>query len=111
MNASNRTFLGAFAHMLKTLFLTTGHAVNVIDDAVSMADKAVKNARKRQAIDLAISNIDYATKASEEAALRRAEGQLLVQEFTKRSEEHLALYDTAKAAIDAAVAAELELIK
>lgn len=107
MDIKNRSFLGALAaaiwHICNLLIKT----VNVANDGVSMADKAVKTARRRQAIDLGITMNDYATKATEEAALRQVKQELAMRDFIGQDEERKQLVAQARKKISEIVQREL----
>lgn len=107
MDPQNRSFLGALAASIKAFCMLFINAVNVADDGVAMAGKAVKVARKRQAIDLGISMNDYATKAREAAVLQQVKGELVMREFIGSDPEKAELVKIARAKIDEIIKAEL----
>ena len=107
MDIKNRSFLGAIAAAIWHLCNLIIKAVNVANDGVSMADKAVKTARRRQSIDLGISMAEYATKAREEAALRQVKQELAMREFIGSDPERQHLITAARAKIDAIIKQEL----
>lgn len=107
MEANQRSFIGALAAAIKAFCMLFINAMNVADNAVAMADKAVKVARKRQAIDLGISMNDYATKARETAVLQQVKGELTMREFINNDEEKASLVKAAREKIDAIIKQEL----
>lgn len=107
MDPKSRSFLGAIAAAIKAFCLLFINAVGVAQDGVAMADKAVKHARRRQAIDLAVSMAEYAQKAREAAAYAQVKQELQMREFIGADEERAALIDQARAKIDAVIAKEL----
>jgi len=107
MNPTNRTFLGAGAHALKSIFLSTAKTVEVMDEGIAMAHKAVRTARKKQAVEIALSMEDFVSRTVEQAALQRAQERKEILAFRAQSEENKNLFDSAYSQLKAAVDAEL----
>jgi hypothetical protein len=80
-NIKNRSFLGAIAEAIKTFCLFFVSGINVANDAVSMADKAVFHARKKQAADLGISMDAYAAQAQLRASVEQVQAQEALLKF------------------------------
>jgi hypothetical protein len=111
MNPKNRTFLGALAYALKSFFLSFSSLVHVADEAIGMLDKSVKTARLKQLVDINANMADYASQVETETALRRAEMQLNIDEFTSRTPRHAELFNTARDQIRASLEKELALLE
>ena len=111
MDPQNRSFLGAIAAAIKAFCMLFINAMNVADNAVAMADKAVKVARKKQAVDLGINMADYAHKAREAAVLNQVKGELAMREFVNNDEERKGLVAKSRAFFDDVIKQELAEIE
>lgn len=80
-SVQNRSFLGALAATIKSVCLLVINLVGVGQEAVAMADKAVKVAREKQGVELAISMSDYVNMAITKAAREQAVEQEALQQY------------------------------
>lgn len=111
MDASQRSFIGALAAAIKAFCMLFINAVNVADNAVAMADKAVKVAREKQAVDLGINMNDYVTKAINTAKFAQVKAELAMREYIGNDPEKKALMDAAQTKLENIVKKELSAIE
>lgn len=89
----NKSFLGALAAAIKSVCMLLIDLVGVAQEGVAMADKAVKVAREKQGIELAISMSDYANLAITKAAADQTRAQEALQQYIGSDENRKKLVD------------------
>lgn len=106
----NRSFLGAIAAAIKALCMMLIDGIGVAQEGIAMADKAVKVAREKQGIELAISFSDYANLAVTQGAVVQAAAQLESDDWVGTDAKRKLLVDEAKTRLKKAVEEEMHRI-
>lgn len=86
------------------LFINT---VSVANNGVSMAEKAVSAARRRQVIDLTVSMRNYEQDAIQVASLQRLKTHLAVEDFVGQDEHKRAFLTSEQKALSSVIDSEL----
>ena len=82
----NRSFVGAIAAAVKALFMVIIDLLDVAEEGVAMASKAVQVARDKQVIDLTVTMQNYEEIVRVQAAHEQAVAKEALQEYTKGNE-------------------------
>lgn len=109
----NRTWLGSIAAAIKALMGMLINLIRVADEGIAMADKAVTVAREKQAIDLTISNKNYAKNALKLAAMEQSKIHESVEDYITADKSKAAARKqaVAEAYVDLETSVEEELAK
>lgn len=99
MDPQTRNFIGVAAAAIKTFFLLLIKVINVVDQGVSMADKAVTIARERQHVEMDLAQEEYNEKLERQASLRTVKDEVEVQRFVAADPERAKLMLEARANI------------
>jgi hypothetical protein len=77
----SKSFVGAVFSAIKALAMLIIDLVGVAQEGVAMADKAVKCAREKQGVELALNMSDYATLTITKAAVEQTKAMEALQEY------------------------------
>lgn len=108
---NNRTWLGSIANAIRALMGMIVQLVGVVEEGLSMAEKAVIVAREKQAVDLTISLVNYGENAVKLASMEQTQVQEKLEEYIKqdptgdRKKNVATNYNSLKTAVDAELAA------
>lgn len=102
-SVQNRSFLGAIAAAIKAVCMLLIRGVSVAEEGVAMADKAVKSARLKQAIDVNISMRSYQAEAKAAAQYRQMKSHIQLQEFIDQVPGRQEMANRIGADVDAAI--------
>ena len=80
---NQKSWLSTILVFIKAFFSVATQATNVIGDSVSMAERAVRSAKKRQLIDLTVASRTYREDAVTMAALQRMKTFDVVHDYIK----------------------------
>lgn len=83
MNQMQKSWVSVILAFIKTFFHVATDATNVIGDGISMAERAVKSAKKRQLIDLTIATRTYREDAVAVASLQRLKTVDAIKDYIK----------------------------
>lgn len=106
-----KSWLAALTLAIKSFFRLFTNTMSVANDGVAMAEKAVKTARKRQAIDLGINMTHYAKQARDNAALQSVKSELEIEAFCNGDERRIAMIKQSRAQLDEIIKKELDLLE
>ena len=83
MNQMQKSWVSVILAFIKTFFHVATNATNVVGDGISMAERAVKSAKKRQLIDLTVANRTYREDAIAVASLQRLKTVDAIKDYIK----------------------------
>ena len=92
MNQMQKSWVSVILAFIKTFFHVATNATNVVGDGISMAERAVKSAKKRQLIDLTIAGRTYREDAIAVASLQRLKTVDAIQDYIKDSPDKAAAF-------------------
>lgn len=99
MDPQSRSAAGTVFSAIKAFFLLFIKAINVADQAVSMADKMITVARERQHIEADLAQEEYNERLERQASLRAVKDEVEVQRFVANDPERAKLLNDARANI------------
>lgn len=93
MNKSSLGLLASLAQMLISLFRMITKSAGVLENAVDMAHASVEVAAEEQTIELTIKRQDMRKRLVDQAALRTAKQEEIMQEYGSKSPQHKDMLD------------------
>lgn len=106
-NVESQSIWGALSTALKSFCMLFINGITVANEAVGMADKAVRSARTKQAIEVGIGMSDFANIAVQRASVEQAKARADVEAYIGNDPARKAAVMEAQARLKAVVEAEL----
>lgn len=103
---SQKSWISVILIFIKAFFRVSTDATNVVGDAVSMAERAVKAAKHRQLIDITIATRNYKAEAIAVAGLQRLKTHNAIQDYIGEDASKAKIFTDETKALDAAIASE-----
>lgn len=107
INAQNRSLWGSLAGAVKAICALIISGVGTANRAVSMADKSVRTAQKKQIVDITYDMQDYAVRQRNAAALKLVKSHEEITDFVGNDEKRAKLMEQACKTLDDALAKEM----
>lgn len=88
MNKSSLGVFGWLAQALISIFRMLTRTMNVVENSVNMAAASVEVAAEEQTIELTLRRFDMRKRLVDEASIKTAQREEVIQNYSSKSEEH-----------------------